>query len=138
MITIPLTTEDLTKVRLAPSPLWETISSFWVLVPHGRRTVHAPWAARIRRVLPGTDLSPLLAAMCIERACPDFLTPPPDASSAIFEEELDVEGPALVEAVDPDVRHNSRDTHGASRSVVPSFIVLIRNGGEDLYLRTDF
>jgi hypothetical protein len=28
MITIPLTTEDLTKVRLAPSPLWETVTSF--------------------------------------------------------------------------------------------------------------
>jgi hypothetical protein len=25
MITIPLSTEDLTKVRLAPSPLWETL-----------------------------------------------------------------------------------------------------------------
>ena len=27
MITIPLTTEDLTKVRLAPSPLWKTVAS---------------------------------------------------------------------------------------------------------------
>ncbi len=58
MITIPLTTEDLTKVRLASSPLWETVASFGVLLHHGRRTVHAPWAARARRVLPGTDLSP--------------------------------------------------------------------------------
>src|SRR5918993_12617 len=28
MITIPLSTEDLTKVRIAPSPLWETVASF--------------------------------------------------------------------------------------------------------------
>src|SRR5215207_4142299 len=90
MITIPLSNEDLTKVRLAPSPLWETVFSFWVvLLHHGRNTVHAPWAARARRVLPGTDLSPLLAAMCIERACPDFLTPSPDASIAGFDEELE-------------------------------------------------
>ena len=89
MITIPLTTEDLTKVRLSPSPLWETVTSFGVLLHHGRHAVHAPWAARARRVLPGTDLSPLLAAMCIERACPDFLSPPPDASVATFEEELE-------------------------------------------------
>ena len=46
MITIPLSTEDLTKVRLAPSPLWETVTSFGVLLHHGRDTVHAPWAAR--------------------------------------------------------------------------------------------
>jgi hypothetical protein len=65
MITIPLTTEGLTKVRLAPSPLWETVMSFGVLLHQGRETVHAPWATRVQRVLPGTDLSTLLAAMCI-------------------------------------------------------------------------
>jgi DNA-binding transcriptional ArsR family regulator len=89
MITIPLSTEDLTKVRLAPSPLWETVGSFGVLLYHGRGTVHAPWSTRTRRVLPGTDLSPLLAAMCVEGQCPDFLSPPPDASVATFGEELE-------------------------------------------------
>ena len=89
MITIPLTSEDLTKVRLSPSPLWETVTSFGVLLHHGRDTVHTPWAVRARRVLPGTDLSALVAAMCNERACPDFLSPPPDASAATFEEELE-------------------------------------------------
>ena len=89
MITIPLSTEDLTKVRIAPSPLWETVASFAVLLHHGRRTVHAPWAARARRVLPGTDLSVLLAAMCTKRACPDFLSPPPEASIVTFGEELE-------------------------------------------------
>ena len=57
MITIPLSTEDLTKVRLAPSPLWETVMSFGVLLHQGRDTVYAPWAKRALRVLPGTDLS---------------------------------------------------------------------------------
>ena len=89
MITIPLSTEDLTKVRLAPSPLWETVTSFAVLAHRRRDTVHAPWAARARRVLPGTDLSALVDAMCLQRACPDFLTPPPDASVASFDEELE-------------------------------------------------
>lgn len=89
MITIPLSTEDLTKVRLAPSPLWETVNSFGVLLHRGHDTVHAPWAARARRVLPGTDLSALVAAMCLEKHCPDFLSPPPDASAATFDEELE-------------------------------------------------
>jgi hypothetical protein len=87
MITISLSAEDLTKVRIASSPLWETVGSFGVLLHHGRHTVHAPWVARARRVLPGTDLSSLLAAMCVERACPDFLSPPPEASAATFGEE---------------------------------------------------
>src|SRR3712207_3624779 len=89
MITIPLSTEDLTKVRIAPSPLWETVTSFGVLIHQGRDTVHAPWAARARRVLPGTDRSALVAAMCVAGRCPDFMTPPPDASAANFGEELE-------------------------------------------------
>lgn len=100
MITIPLSTEDLTKVRLAPSPLWETVMSFGVLLHKGHDTVHAPWAKRARRVLPGTDLSPLLAAMCLEKHCPDFLSPPPDASVVGFEEELE-----RVRATPPEVVH---------------------------------
>ena len=105
MITIPLSTEDLTKVRLAPSPLWETVTSFGVLLHHGRHTVHAPWATRARRALPGTNLSPLLAAMCIERACPDFLSPPPTASVATFGEELE-----RLRATPPEVVHKEVET----------------------------
>jgi DNA-binding transcriptional ArsR family regulator len=100
MITIPLTTEDLTKVRINPSPLWETLTSFGVLFHQGRDTVHAPWATRARRVLPGTDLSPLVAAMCVASRCPDFLSPPPDASVATFGEELE-----RLRATPPEVVH---------------------------------
>lgn len=89
MITISLTTEDLTKVRLAPSPLWETVNSFGILLHHGRDTIHAPWVSRARRVLPGSDLSALVAAMCLEKHCPDFLSPPPDASAVTFDAELE-------------------------------------------------
>src|SRR3712207_2693334 len=89
MITIPLSTEDLTKVRLAPSPLWETVTSFGVLLHQGRDTVPAPGAPRARRVRAGTDLSARVAAMCVAGRCPDFLTPPPDASAASFGEELE-------------------------------------------------
>ena len=103
MITIPLSTEDLTKVRLAPSPLWETVSSFGELLHHRRHTVHAPWAARARRVLPGTDLSALVAAMCMAGRCPDFVTPPPEASVATFSEELERLRATPAEVVHEDV-----------------------------------
>ena len=76
MITIPLSTKDLTKVRLAPSPLWETVTSFGVLLHHGPDTVHAPWATRARRVLPGTDLSPSRRYVPGE-ALPGFPEPSP-------------------------------------------------------------
>src|SRR5215207_714956 len=101
MITISLSTEDLTKVRLAPSPLWETVTSFGVLLHQGRDSVHAPWATRARRVLPGTDLSALVAAMCVAGRCPDFLTPPPDASVATFADELE-----RIRTTPPEVVHD--------------------------------
>jgi DNA-binding transcriptional ArsR family regulator len=104
MITVPLTSEDLTKVRLAPSTLWETVISFRVLLHHGGDTVHAPWAKRALRVLPGTDLSPLLAAMCLEKHCPDFLSPPPDASLVGFDEELERLRATLTEVVHTEVQ----------------------------------
>ena len=109
MITIPLSTEDLTKVRLAPSPLWETVTSFGVLLHHGRDSVHAPWVTRTRRVLPGTDLSPLVAAMCVAGRCPDFMTPPPDASVATFGEELELLRATPSEVVHEEVAMFMRD-----------------------------
>jgi len=89
MITIPLTTEDLTKVRIAPSPLWETVQSVGVLLHQGRDTPHAPWAARAKRGLPGTELSALVAAMCVEGHCPAFLSPRPASATVGFDEELE-------------------------------------------------
>jgi hypothetical protein len=103
MITIPLSTEDLTKVRLAPSPLWETVASFGVLLHHGLDKAHAPWAIRTRRFPPGTDLSALVAAMCVAGRCPDFLTPPPDASASTIGEELERQSNTPPEVVHGEV-----------------------------------
>jgi hypothetical protein len=89
LITIPLTTEDLTKVRIAPSPLWETVCSFGVLVRPDRHAVHAPWASRTRAMLRGIDLSPLFAAMGVGGCCPDYLSPPPETPLATFSDELE-------------------------------------------------
>lgn len=89
MITIPLTTEDLTKVRLSPSPLWETVCSFGVLLHPDRHAIHAPWASRARPMLRDLDLSPLVAVMGVGGRCPDYLSPPPDASLATFRDELE-------------------------------------------------
>jgi len=119
MITIPLSTEDLTKVRLAPSPLWETVTSFGVLLHHGSDSVHAPWVTRTRRTLPGTDLSPLVAAMCVAGRCPDFMTPPPDASVATFGEELELLRATPAEVVHEEVAMFVRDAEERFGSLAP-------------------
>ncbi len=89
MITIPLSNEDIGKVLLAPSPLWETMSSFGVPMRPYRQTVHAPWVSHARQVLHGFDFAPLVAVPGIGGRCPDYLSPPPDASCSTFRQELE-------------------------------------------------
>jgi hypothetical protein len=62
LITIHLSADDLARVRMAPSPLRETVCSFGVLTNPNRHSVHAPWARRARQMLRGADVSPLVAA----------------------------------------------------------------------------
>jgi DNA-binding transcriptional ArsR family regulator len=125
MITIPLSTEDLTKVRIASSPLWETVTSFGVLLHYERDTVHAPWTARARRVLPGTDLSALMAAMCVASRCPDFLTPTPDASVATFGEELERLRGTPAEVVHEEVEAFVRQEKQQFGSLAPEKVHLL-------------
>jgi DNA-binding transcriptional ArsR family regulator len=125
MITIHLSTEDLTTVRLAPSPLWETVTSFGVLLHHEHDPVHAAWAARARRVLPGTDLSALVAAMCVAGRCPDFLTPPPDASVATFGEELERLRATPAEVVHEEVEVFVRQEKQQFGSLAPEKVRLL-------------
>lgn len=74
-----------------------------MLLHQGRESVHASWATRTRRTLPGTDFSALIAAMCVKGRCPDFLTPPPDASVATFGDELEFLRATPAEVVHEDV-----------------------------------
>jgi hypothetical protein len=98
LITIHLSAEDLARVRMAPSPLWETVCSFGVLTNPNRHSVHAPWARRARQMLSGADVSPLVVAMGIGGRCPDYLSPPPEAPHATFRDELE-----RLEATPPDI-----------------------------------
>jgi hypothetical protein len=75
LITIHLSADDLARVRMAPSPLWETVCSFGVLANANRHSVHAPWARRARQMLNGADMSPLVAAMGTGGALPGLFEP---------------------------------------------------------------
>ena len=61
LLTIYLSADDLARVRMAPSPLWETVCSFGVLTNLNRHSVHAPWARRAQHLPRGADVSPLVA-----------------------------------------------------------------------------
>lgn len=109
MIKIHLSVDDLARMRMAPSPLWETVCSFGVLLSPNRRSLHAPWAHRARMALRGVDLSPLVAAVGVGGRCPDYLSPPPDGPGATFRQELERLGATPPEVVRCDVGSLIRD-----------------------------
>jgi len=88
MITLRLSPEDLSRVRFAFSPLWETVASFRVLLDPGRHSLHLPWVEQTRGKLGGLDLAPLYALVRPDGYIPDFLAPPPTTPLPAFEYEM--------------------------------------------------
>jgi DNA-binding transcriptional ArsR family regulator len=88
VLTIRLSPEDLSRVRFAFSPLWETVASFRVLLDPGRHALHLPWAEQTRGKLGKLDLAPLYALVRPDGYLPDFLAPPPTTPLPAFEDEM--------------------------------------------------
>ena len=87
MITIALDADDLSRIRFAFSPLWETVASVRVLVKGGHG-LHRPWLRRVAPVLNGPDLDLLRALVPPATYIPDFITPAPPRRSTGFESGL--------------------------------------------------
>ena len=76
--------EDLGRVRLAISPLFEIAASLDTLRDPARHAMHAPWVAFARERLANLDLSLLEAVVPAEGYRPDFVHPPPERPRAGF------------------------------------------------------
>jgi DNA-binding transcriptional ArsR family regulator len=88
VLTIRLSPEDLSRVRFAFSPLWETVASFRVLLDPGRHALHLPWVEQTRGKLGELDLAPLYALVRPDGYIPDFLVPPPTTPLPSFDDEM--------------------------------------------------
>lgn len=103
MIHLHVTAVDLSRVRFAISPLWETVASLRTLgaVRPGWQ-LHRAWYDRIRDGADGrvdeSDLELLTTLVRPAGYIPDFLVPSPQGRSVRFDEALD-----QVAAADPDV-----------------------------------
>jgi DNA-binding transcriptional ArsR family regulator len=89
LITVRLTAEDLSRVRFAFSPLWETVASFRALLNPARHALHLPWIEETRGAIGKLDLAPLYALVLPEGYIPDFLVPPPTTPLPSFEDEME-------------------------------------------------
>ncbi len=103
MIHLHFAAADLTRVRFAASPLWETITSLRTLGKDRQGThLHRAWCDRMRDRAGGRlgvrDLELLTALIRPAGYIPDFLVPSPPRRSVRFEEAV-----RQVAGADPDV-----------------------------------
>jgi DNA-binding MarR family transcriptional regulator len=98
VIRIELTDDDLSRTRLAMSPLWELVASLFVLHKDQPPPEYAPWVARARRALRGVELGPLRLDGPLRHTCPDFMAPIPVEPLAALQDEIE-----RVRSTEPDV-----------------------------------
>lgn len=84
------TAHDVSHLRFAFSPLWETVASLRVLQAPGRHALHLPWATEARAAIQaaGLDLSLPFALVPPTSYIADFVTPPPTTPLPDFADEL--------------------------------------------------
>jgi DNA-binding transcriptional ArsR family regulator len=98
VIRIELNDEDLSRTRLAMSPLWEVVASLCVLHKHEPAIEHADWIVRTRRALRRVELGPVADPFGGTRYMPDFVAPIPDEPLPSVDTELE-----RVRATEPEV-----------------------------------
>jgi DNA-binding transcriptional ArsR family regulator len=103
-LTLVFGRDDAARVRLAISPLWETMAALRVLLEPPRRAYHLPWLDSVRADLDRLELWPLLALSPRRGWTPDFLSPAPVGPGTDITDQL-----AQVRATPPDqVAHEVR------------------------------
>jgi DNA-binding transcriptional ArsR family regulator len=88
VITIRLTADDVSRIRFAFSPVWETVTSVRALSNSTSGSVHGPWLRKVRPIVAGDDLTLLRALIPPIGYIPDFITPAPPRRSTSFESGL--------------------------------------------------
>ena len=98
MVRIQLTDDDLSRTRLALSPLWELFASLFMLHDEQPPAEYASWVARTRGALRDADLGPLRLDAPLRHSIPDFAAPIPKEPLRGLEDEIET-----VRATEPDV-----------------------------------
>jgi hypothetical protein len=79
MIRIGLNDDDLSRTRLAISPLWELIASLIIVADEHPAVEYVPWVTRARRAPATVEPGPLDLDSPLGHYLPDFVAPTPAA-----------------------------------------------------------
>jgi DNA-binding transcriptional ArsR family regulator len=101
VVRIELTDDDLSRTRLAISPLWELFASLFMVHHERPPAQYLPWVERTRRALRGFDLGPLDLSVAGCNWIPDFAAPIPSEPLPSLADEIEqvrATEPAVVRA----------------------------------------
>jgi DNA-binding transcriptional ArsR family regulator len=79
---------DMSRVRFAISPLWETMHAVRSLIDPAQSAYHLPWLDEVRPALRQLDVAPLTAITPLRGYHPDFPTPAPDRPRPSIDAQL--------------------------------------------------
>ena len=114
--------EDLSTIRFAWSPAWETHLAVRMLIHPEGRGYHRSWHAAVTSQSARAGFAPLFAVNPLQGSVPDFLTPPPRQPAPRFTEQL-----AEIRATPPgqvtkELRQCLRTRTGAARTVLAGLL----------------
>jgi DNA-binding transcriptional ArsR family regulator len=101
VVRIEITDDDLSRTRLAISPLWELFASLFMVYTEQPPTEYLPWLQRTRMALRDIDLGPLALANSDHHTIPDFAAPIPKQPLRSLADEIEAvraTEPAIVRA----------------------------------------
>ena len=104
---------DMSRVRFAISPLWETMHAVRCLIDPVQSTYHLPWLDEVRPALAQFDVAPLTALTPLHGYHPDFPTPAPDRPRPSIEAQLATVRSTPIAQVRRELKQTALDRDGA-------------------------
>jgi DNA-binding transcriptional ArsR family regulator len=114
--------QDLSTVRFAWSPAWETHLAVRMFVDPRGRPYHQSWHAAMAGEAARLRLAPLFAVNPLRGSVPDFLTPPPHRPAPRFRDQLEEIRATPTEQVTQDLRRCRQTLTGQARDALDEML----------------
>jgi DNA-binding transcriptional ArsR family regulator len=114
--------QDLSAVRFAWSPAWETLLAVRMFIDPRGHPYHQAWHSAMAAEAARLHLAALLAVNPLRGSIPDFLTPPPHQPAPRFADQLDEIRATPPGQVTEDLRRCRRTLAGTAQAAVDAML----------------
>ena len=114
--------QDLSTVRFAWSPVWETNLAVRVFIDPRGRPYHRTWHAAMAGEAARLHLAPLFAVNPLHGSVPDFLAPPPHQPAPRFPDQMDGIRATPPGQVAEDLRRCRRTLTGDAQGILDTML----------------